>query len=166
MRSPRDVIVVTVGVAMLLLPFASAIVVFRSLKIVADAEDTLGAYALVMDVLGDYLTQNGGKWPKSWEDLVVVRHSDYSKYRWPEDIAEIRERVRIDFSLKTSDVVLMDINYFTAVTQRTGDYGPYEWLIARLLYRAKRAVGVPGGHVRKGDAPDWFKDVDRVGSKR
>ena len=109
---------------------------FQVLKKVADAEDTLGAYALVLDVLGDYLTQNGGKWPKSWDDLVVVRHSDYSKFRWPKDIAEIKSAVRIDFNLKTSDVVSMDINHFNAVTQRTGDYGPYEWLIAGLLDRA------------------------------
>ena len=113
---------------------------YLSVRVSLDAEKTLGAYRLVLEVIADYLKQSGGKWPKSWEELSNTQHGGYVGLRWPSDLAEIKKRIRIDFDLTTTDVISTDYNHFTAVQQVGPNYGPYPWVIAKFLYDARQSV--------------------------
>jgi hypothetical protein len=122
-----------------------AALVYRFVRTSREAQYTRSAYFLVLDVLGDYLAQNRGKWPKSWDDLVQVPNSGVSDFKWPEDVARIQKRIRIDFDLTTPDVISAGITHFTAVMQvHEPNYGADPYLINRLLYRAQLAVGQKG----------------------
>jgi hypothetical protein len=142
-------------VLVIVLPVVSVIVVgYLSMNVGREAQKTLTAYRLILEVLADYLTENGGKWPKSWDDLVNIRHSGYPGFRWPDDVADVRKRIRINFDLSTSDVISTDIEHFTAVTQTEPNYGRYEELIDKFLYDARRSVGRnPERAVPKGSSP-------------
>jgi len=164
----RRIILDVVVVALPLLGSTSLVVLIcQSIRVSLDAEVTLHAYELVLDVLDDYLAQNGGRWPRSWDDLIQIRHDGFAGRRWPEDVAQVKKRIRIDFDLTTDEVIGMDIEHFTAVTQIGPNYGPHEGFLAKFLYDARRSAGrVPGPEVRKGDAPAWFKDIERAQQAR
>jgi hypothetical protein len=106
-----------------------------------DAQYTLNVYAVVLDVLAEYLRENGGRWPKSWDDLVVIHHPGNPPFRWPEDLGEIRKRVRINFDVTTAEVIAAGVEHFTAVTQREPNYSPFEYHIIPFLEAARRSVG-------------------------
>jgi len=143
------------GVALLTLAAVSILVLaYQARKVTNHAETTLAAYRLVLEVLADYLKENGGKWPRSWDDMSQIRHSGYAGLRWPEDLAKVRGRIRINFELTTDEVISKDYDHFTAVEQIGPNFGPYEWLIAKFLYDARRSVGrVPDSRIRRDGSP-------------
>ena len=129
-------------VAVVILAAGSLIVLVKlSLSVSRDAETTLAAYRLVLEVLGDYAKKNGGRWPKSWDDLLDVPNNGCFGIRWPEDVAKVKKRIRINFDLTTDDVLTMDYDHFTAVEQTELNYGPNPWLIAKLLEEIRQAAG-------------------------
>jgi hypothetical protein len=100
----------------------------------AVAEETLGAYRLVLDVVTTHVRDGGGTWPRSWEELYGVTPSDrYLTWRWPEDAHRIRKRVEIDFTLTPADVASMDAESFSAIRQLGPNYGPEPAQISALL---------------------------------
>jgi hypothetical protein len=112
---------------------------WRGVTTSLEAEKTLHVYTATLDILTVYLKHNHGKWPTSWDDLVGVSpSSQIPDYRWPEDIAEFRKRVRIDFELTGAQVAAMDPEHFSAVEQIGPNYGPNEAWIRQLLNVARR----------------------------
>ncbi len=119
-----------------------AVLVYRFIRVSREAQYTRSAYFLVSDVLGDHLAQNRGEWPKSWDDLVRVPNGGVADFAWPQDVARIKRRIRIDFDLTTSEVISAGTAHFTAITQiDEPNYGPDPYLVSRLLHRAELAVG-------------------------
>jgi len=119
----------------------------RSIDVSLEAEKTLHAYRLVLDLLEAYLHRHPGKWPESWEDLATIRINEPSAiYKWPNDIADVRNRVKIDFELTANDIASMSSQDFPAVKQLGPNYGirPREiediLRIARESQRCSRAT--------------------------
>lgn len=107
--------------------FCLVILVWRSISQKFEAETTLQAYLTTLDVLEVYLKKNPGKWPSSWDDLEQISPSAQGgSLQWPEDIAEFRSRVQIDFDLTRAKVAAMDVLTFSAVRQIGPNFGPYE----------------------------------------
>ena len=140
--------------AIIVLPLGSLCsLVYLSYSVGMDAEYSLHAYGLVLEVLADYLNENSGQWPKSWDDLVVIRHSDFGLVRWPDDIGEVKKRVRINFDVTTADIISSGV-HFTAVTQRKPNYGSEEWRVPNFLEAARRSLArIPEPAVPKGNPP-------------
>jgi len=108
-----------------------------------EAERTLGASYLVLDILTAYVQQKSA-WPASWSDLVPISpHAQYSGLDWPADADDIRRRIDLDFTLCVSEVAAMDVEDFTAVRPLGPNYGLHEGRIKQLLQVA-RGVGAPG----------------------
>ena len=118
-----------------------AFLAYRFIRVSREAQYNRSAYFLVLEVLGDYLAENHGEWPRSWDDLIRVRNSGVADFRWPMDIGAVRKRIRIDFDLTTTEVISTGIEHFTAVTQIEPNYRADPWLINGLLYRARLAAG-------------------------
>jgi hypothetical protein len=103
------------------------------------AEDTLHAYDLVLDVVGAHLRGTSGTWPTSWDDLAGVRpEEDHSVFRWPQDMRKIRRRVRIDFTLSTREVARMDVAHFAAIQQIGPNFGNHEPAVRKLLHTVRQ----------------------------
>jgi hypothetical protein len=109
-----------------------------------EAEKTLHAFWLVSDILCAYIESSDGEWPTSWEDLVAVvptiRGASSVFFRWPEDLGELRKRVRVDFGLSTADVASMDDTGFRAVEEIGPSFGPNAPAIGNILEVARRSV--------------------------
>ena len=115
-----------------------------------DAQHTLNAYTLVLDVLAEYLQKNNGRWPRSWDDLVIIRHPGYWPFQWPHDVGEIRRRVQINFDESTADVISSDVANFTAVCKGSRIMALTSGAYAIFLEAARRSVGrVPEGEDSK-----------------
>ncbi|MCH8046242.1 MAG: hypothetical protein IID44_21235 [Planctomycetes bacterium] len=115
---------------------------YRGVTSSIEAEYTLQADRLVLQVLTQHLKENSGKWPSSWTELQsTVPEAEYSMWKWPNDIDEIKERIHVDFTLQTEDVARMDVDSFTAVRQSYPNYGPNESFIERLIWTARESVG-------------------------
>jgi hypothetical protein len=104
-----------------------------------EAEGTLQAYMVVLDVLRVYMAENPGKWPKSWEDIKGIQPGNPGgMFRWPADITEYRKRVRINFTLTRADVAAMSVDNFSAVQQTYPNHGPREGMIQALLEESRK----------------------------
>ena len=105
------------------------------------AEMTHQAYMLTLDLAELYVRENPGKWVRSWADLehlTVPAERQNPNYRWPEDAARVRERVRINFGLTRAQVAAMDAATFSAVQPVFPNYGPDEPGIEALLRAARQ----------------------------
>jgi hypothetical protein len=137
-----NIIIWAALLAFLVLSISLPIVLVRlSLGISVKAQETLGRYRITLELIGTYLNQNSGKWPKSWDDLAKVQHNDFGGIRWPADIDQIKQRIHVNFDTNTEAVIAGGIENFSAVTQSTPNYGPFPWFIHTLLYEARRSVG-------------------------
>ena len=85
------------------------------------AERNTHASILVLLVLKDYLESSDGRWPKSWDDLLMAEKRQWAMYRWPEDSAEVILRVDLKFETSSKSVCRMSSNDFTAIAPK----GPY-----------------------------------------
>lgn len=65
-----------------------------------EAEEGLHAVMLAIGVVDQYIVTQR-RWPRSWTEIeqagIVV--TDASHFRWPEDAAEVKRRVEIDFDV-------------------------------------------------------------------
>jgi hypothetical protein len=71
------------------------------------AEENLQAFFNAHQATLDYIQQNDGKWPKSWEDLRAVRPE--SDFEW------VAEHVSFDFSADPKQIATQTPNTFTAI---------------------------------------------------
>ena len=78
---------------------------------------------------------HSGKWPTSWDDLArVPPDRNHPSFRWPDEIGEIRKRIRINFDVTTAQVIARGKDHFTAVEQTGPNYGPHEGFTYPFFY--------------------------------
>jgi hypothetical protein len=112
----------------------------RSAMYALQAEKTLQAYRLVMDLLCVYVQTSSGDWPQNWNDLRSASHAQQNgMWRWPQDSEEIQERISLDFGVRCEDIAAMDPQEFQVVQQTEPNYGPDEFLIRRLLQACRQS---------------------------
>jgi hypothetical protein len=102
-----------------------------------DAERTHHADLLVLASLTDFVRETG-RWPKDWNKLATVTPSGEGMYRLQSDLAEIRRRVYVDFSVTAADVGAMDADGFSVVKPLGPNYGPNERQVRELIEAARR----------------------------
>lgn len=105
-----------------------------------EAEKTLHAYYLVLDILMVYAQSNDGRWPQKWDDLKgVTPERKHPIWIWPNDLASISQRVEVDFGwIPDGDTVP---TRFYAVRQLGPNYGPDDaWIKELLSYVNKKPV--------------------------
>lgn len=103
-----------------------------------DAEKTLHAYIIVLDVTQQFVETNEGRWPQNWEVLESFRPRIGGIWEWPQDTLEIQRRITIDFQLTAAELAAMTPEGFTAVTQRSPRYDAAEAQIQLLLHTLQR----------------------------
>jgi hypothetical protein len=140
MHSAWTIVIGAAVVAAVLSSVALLILIHRSVTIGGDAETTLCAYRMVLEVIADHLKTNGGRWPNSWDELVNTPHDGCSGIRWPQDAEDVKNRVWVDFNVSTVQVVATDYDHFAAVRQIGPNYGRHEWLIAKFLGDAQSSL--------------------------
>jgi hypothetical protein len=115
-----------------------------------EAEKTLHAYGMVLDLVSAHVEKTAGQWPRSWDDLRVLSSSREScGWRWPRDLDKIRERVRCDFSLACAEVARQSPDNFRAVEQIGPNFG-CEWPeVCRLLAICRKHQGGGINHGEK-----------------
>lgn len=110
-----------------------------------EAENTLHAYILVLDVVEQHVLQHDGRWPKSWEELDLSKPAKgQGIWMWPDDRARIAERIQIDFMLTTVQVVKMTPENFSAIHQVWPNYGPRESELAVFLENMRKSIAQTG----------------------
>jgi hypothetical protein len=113
---------------------AGIVLGYGSIHSSLEAERTLHAYYYVLDLLGAYLRERHGAWPKSWDDLGPATPSvENAAFQWPRDRADIEGRVFVDFSITAADVAKMDVGNFTAVKPIGPNYGQRDGRIRQLI---------------------------------
>jgi hypothetical protein len=104
------------------------------------AESTLGAYYMTLEVLTAYAARNSGRWPQSWDDLRDVRHGNViGGWSWPDDIDTIQDRVHIDFAISGDEVASSTPEHFTAVKLIGPNYGPDTGRVRTLIDTIRQA---------------------------
>jgi len=127
--------------ALLLIAFSYGASVYYSISTSLHAEMTLHAINLVTVVV-DRFVQQENRWPKSWDDLQVVRAVDVpSCYSWPDDAETLRDFVAIDFDADLTTLGSQTVEEFDAIGP-TGAYYPYKdyGFIQALIENAKTVV--------------------------
>jgi hypothetical protein len=109
------------------------------------AEMSLFAHWQILEVLKIYLKENPGKWPKSWEELEQTTLPEESQrvYHWPNQSAEFRKRIRIDFSLTRAQVAAMGPDNFSAIQPIGPHYVLQDYEIEPLLKIAREKMELP-----------------------
>src|SRR6266849_6736669 len=108
-----------------------------------DAEETYQAHMNVLEVATKHL-ENNPEWPKSWDDLertAMPSELHPNAMPSPDNIAEWKKRVYIDFSLTRADVAEMTVKNFTAIRAIGISFGPPESFIKALLEAARQDDG-------------------------
>lgn len=120
--------------------------VYLAAHVSLEAESTLHALDLVYDAVGKFLENNGGTWPKSWEQLATnLPNQSASPPLSPDQIERLRRRVRINFDLTTAQVAAQDEEHFSAIGPIGPYYAPFRETIRRLLTIARRFTGKANG---------------------
>lgn len=124
--------------ASVVLVIAIGFVVWRGVSNSLEAEATLHAYNLVLDVVAEYIKEHE-MWPDSWDALGNTSPAlEHNVWTWPRNMDEIRRRVKIDFSLQIHDVARMHEDTFNAIEQVGPHYGGNESAIREVIATAKQ----------------------------
>jgi hypothetical protein len=117
---------------------------YRGVSTSLDAEMTHHAYVGTLDALTMYV-QSTGKWPKSWDELIAAdRGLTRRLSNWPDEIADLQSRVNVRFDLDLDDIAAMTQQTFSAVEQRTPNYGPDEYVATLLDAVRKNRPAIKG----------------------
>jgi hypothetical protein len=119
------------------------------------AEHALHATRLAIIVVEKYVQEQRG-WPKSWTDLESISASNGAMYSWPDDSAEIRRYVQIDFDLTLEQVANERPDQFNAIRPKVPAYQAYREYVASLLKTVRTAAKGKNGEA----------DVDSVVTKK
>jgi hypothetical protein len=104
-----------------------------------EAEDRLQATILTCEVVGDHLEANGfTEWPRSWDRLAAAPPQEWSRFRWPDDILEIRQLVVVDFEADLDAVAAATPETFLAVRPNGVCYEVWRGYAAEPLLRRIR----------------------------
>jgi hypothetical protein len=116
-RNTKRRLTITLVTAFAIAISIACFAIWRGISDSLRAENTLPAHRLVLDLLEVYVKDNG-KWPENWDALLTtVPAQEPNLWKWPYDLNEIRNRVRVDFSLRIDEVAAMDVDSFDAVQQ-------------------------------------------------
>ena len=102
-----------------------------------DAEKELHAIYLVVRLIEEYVEDNQGSWPQSWNDLEELPQREWSMYSWPEDAEQVEKLIIIDFSADPAEIAKQPVEKFEAVKAKTGYYN-YDDRFSPLLDTLKR----------------------------
>ena len=104
-----------------------------------DAEHALWATCAASAASEEYVSRNR-KWPTSWEELESVSATVGTVYSWPDDSAEIREYVDVDFGMSLSDVADQNPDDFRAIRPKVPAYQAYRHHFSRLLETVRKVL--------------------------
>src|SRR5262249_4363939 len=130
------------GIALGLMCITIAFVIYHCASCVFDGVNTWVSTCRVLEFVTVYL-ENNPEWPKSWNDLERASSplpSDANSPASPEQFAEWKESVGIDFSLTRAEVAAMSVENFRAI-KPIRPCGPLEREIKELLTAARQDDG-------------------------
>jgi hypothetical protein len=65
-------------------------------------------------------------------------------WKWPEDSAEIQQRITIDFKVRPADVAAMSVDDFQAIRQREPRFPiSADWRVEALIESNRERLGTP-----------------------
>lgn len=100
----RDVVWI-VASAVVAATVALAACLFVVVNTAIESEENLQAAFCVINALEKYVEAHDGKWPDSWNALTSVPGFECGGVAWPDDLGRIRNRVMVDFAVRSEDVV-------------------------------------------------------------
>ena len=125
---------------------------YSAVTVSLEAEKTLGAYWMVLDLVSTHVKRTSGEWPRSWDDLQKLSPSrETHGWKWPRDLEEIQKRIRIDFSVKCAEVAKQSPGSFHAIEQIGPNYGSYRSQVLLDVCK-KYGEGRPGNGGKKSSA--------------
>ncbi len=132
-------------------PLLIGAAVYYGAAIGREAETTLHAFALVLDVVGKHICAHSGQWPASWDDLAKTSPDrNHPSFVWPDDVAKVKKRIRIHFGVTTAKVIATGRDQFMAVKQIGPNYGPHEGFTYPFFEVIKKC-GVGSKNVESGN---------------
>jgi type II secretory pathway pseudopilin PulG len=138
-------IVVLIVVAL----FCIAASILQCVTVSLEAEKTLHANQVVLEVLEVYMRENPDRWPQSWEQLskVNISNDQHWMFSWPEDIEKLRKRVSINFDLTRAQVADMRPEWFSALKPFPPYFPLDEHRIESFIEVARNEAPSPPGQV-------------------
>ena len=76
------------------------------------AEHTFQATLLTYDLVSEYLIDNEGAWPQSWDDLESLPFRERDVFQWPKDSKKLQDYVLLDFDVDINKVETRSIEQF------------------------------------------------------
>ena len=78
------------------------------------AENTMHTMAQVCGLVKEYMDENEGAWPRSWEDLEKLppREGRWEVYPWPEGSKKVQKHVEIDFNVDIDEIETESFDLF------------------------------------------------------
>ncbi len=144
----RQVILRTSLAVAIIVCLVALILGIRAIRLSLEAEKTLHAHLLVMDVVGVYV-HNSGQWPRDWDSMYsVIPSRPHGVWNWPTDAAEIRKRVIVDFSTSSADVARQTPASFSAIEQVAPNFGDDPNAVEQVIEACRQASEKEGaiGH--------------------
>jgi hypothetical protein len=91
-------------------------VLYHCASVSLRAERTLQATIFTVRLVEVFVAKHK-RWPRSWEELerLSVSADLPQSFRWPQDSAEVRQRVTIDFEADLREIARQDPMTFTAI---------------------------------------------------
>jgi len=114
--------------------------VYCGIQQALDAEQTLRAHNLVLDVIERFVEEHGS-WPTGWDDLDTVSDPDGmspSCRDWPGGSERIRDRIRVRFGVSASELRDMTEPQFDLIEQTDPHYPITDGEIDMFLDRIRR----------------------------
>ena len=107
-----------------------------------EAEKTLHASTLVLDLITEYCQKHPGAWPASWQDLMAACPpcAGGAGWVWPDDKDKIANRVKIDFKLTAKDVAASSPANFSAIRQQPPYYPLAERRVQELITTVRNGL--------------------------
>lgn len=118
--------------------------VFQAARTSLDAEWTLHAYYCALELTDHYQKSHQGEWPPDWRALEQIPYARASMWNWPEDAADIQQRITIDFNVSPEDVAAMSVDDFRAIRQREPCFPTSaDWRVQALINDNRERLGMP-----------------------
>lgn len=116
----------------------------QAVRAALDAEHTLHAYRLALELTNRYQETHAGEWPPDWKALEQLPYERGGMWEWPDDLAEIQERITIDFAANPRDVAELTPAEFTAISQRQPNFpGSSDPHVEQLIDGLRNSLGLP-----------------------
>jgi hypothetical protein len=151
-RSIRKLATIVVLAAVGAIVISGAWCVYCGISNSLEAEKTLHAFRMVVNLVSTHVKNTSGQWPRSWDDLRRLSTSGAAGWQWPRDIEKTQERIEIDFSATCAEVGKEDPENFRAIRQLGPNYG--SWPSASLVNICRKYQGNHTENRTKDDSAD------------